>query len=134
MLTAYHVKRARGFCAAVYVVPLAAGLVACLLALALPARSADAQDDEEALTNPHLGDPEAIDAGERIFRRRCTGCHWSPLRAPVLFHTKLSDESFLETVINGRKGRRGNMPPFGYVLSPDDVWNVHAFVMAKDGL
>ena len=43
-------------------------------------------------------------------------------------------EKFLETVINGRKGSRGTMPPFGYVLSPDEVWQVHAFVMARDGL
>jgi mono/diheme cytochrome c family protein len=118
-----------------HVGPLTAGLVLLLSALTLagPASApAAAQDDE--LVNPYLGDPQAIDAGERIFRRRCTGCHWSPLRAPVLFHSKLSDERFLETVINGRKGRRGTMPPFGYVLSPDEVWNVHAFVMAKDGL
>jgi mono/diheme cytochrome c family protein len=26
------------------------------------------------------------------------------------------------------------MPPFGYILTPDDVWNVHAFVMSRDGL
>jgi mono/diheme cytochrome c family protein len=98
----------------------------------MPATSADAQDDE--LSNPFLGDPAAIEEGERIFRRRCTGCHWSPLRAPVLFQTELSDEKFLETVISGRQGSRGNMPPFGYVLSPDEVWQIHAFVMAKDGL
>jgi mono/diheme cytochrome c family protein len=115
------------------IVPLAAGLVLSLLALAMPATSADAQDDDE-LSNPFLGDPAAIEEGERIFRTRCTGCHWSPLRAPVLFQTELGDEKFLETVISGRQGSRGNMPPFGYVLSPDDVWKVHAFVMAKEGL
>ena len=115
--------------------PLAAGLLllCSLLALGgLTTARAAAQGDE--LTNPYLDDPAAIEAGERIFRRRCTGCHWSPLRAPVLFHTALSDEKFLETVINGRKGNRGTMPPFGYVLSPDEVWQVHAFVMARDGL
>jgi mono/diheme cytochrome c family protein len=115
--------------------PLAAGLLLLCSVLTLggltTARAA-AQDDE--LSNPYLDDPAAIEAGERIFRRRCTGCHWSPLRAPVLFHTALGDEKFLETVINGRKGSRGTMPPFGYVLSPDEVWQVHAFVMARDGL
>jgi mono/diheme cytochrome c family protein len=115
-------------------VPLAAGLIASLLALAMPAPPAAGQQDDEALTNPLLGDPQAIEEGERIFRSRCTGCHWSPLRAPVLFQSELSDEKFLETVIGGRQGSRGNMPPFGYVLSPDDVWKVHAFVMARDRL
>jgi mono/diheme cytochrome c family protein len=116
------------------IAPLAAGLLASLLALATPAPSADAQEDDEALTNPFLDDPAAIEEGERIFRSRCTGCHWSPLRAPVLFQTELGDEQFLKIVISGRQGSRGNMPPFGYVLSPDDVWKVHAFVMARDRL
>jgi mono/diheme cytochrome c family protein len=116
------------------VAPLTAGLLASLLPLAAPAPSADAQQSDGTLTNPYVGDPEAVEQGERIFRSRCTGCHWSPLRAPVLFQTELSDEKFLETVISGRRGRRGNMPPFGYVLSPDDVWKVHAFVMAREGL
>jgi mono/diheme cytochrome c family protein len=116
------------------IVPLAAGLIVVLLALAMPAPLADAQEDDEGLTNPFLDDPAAIEEGERIFRSRCTGCHWSPLRAPVLFQTELGDEKFLETVISGRHGSRGNMPPFGYVLSPDDVWKVHAFVVARDGL
>jgi mono/diheme cytochrome c family protein len=96
--------------------------------------SAEATEQEEGLTNPYLGDPAAIREGERIFRSRCTGCHWSPLRAPVLFQTELSHEKFLETVISGRQGSRGNMPPFGYVLSPDEVWTVHAFVLSRDRL
>jgi mono/diheme cytochrome c family protein len=112
---------------------VAAGLIACLLAVATLGLPAAAQDDE-GLVNPYLGDPAAVKEGERIFRSRCTGCHWSPLRAPVLFQTELSDEKFLETVIGGRQGRRGNMPPFGYILSPDDVWYVHAFVMARERL
>jgi mono/diheme cytochrome c family protein len=112
----------------------AAGLLASLLALAAPAPFADAQQSDEALTNPYVGEPEAIEQGERIFRSRCTGCHWSPLRAPVLFQTELSDQKFLETVISARRGSRGNMPPFGYVLSPDEVWTVHAFVMSRDRL
>jgi mono/diheme cytochrome c family protein len=107
-------------------------LCAILAVAGLSSAPAAAQDDE--LTNPYLDDPAAIEEGERIFRRRCTGCHWSPLRAPVLFHTELGDEKFLEIVINGRKGNRGTMPPFGYVLSPDEVWQIHAFVMARDGL
>ena len=116
------------------IAPLAAGLIASLVALATLAPPADAQENDEGLTNPYLGEAEAIEEGERIFRSRCTGCHWSPLRAPVLFQTELSDETFLEIVIGGRAGNRGNMPPFGYVLSPDDVWKVHAFVMARDRL
>jgi mono/diheme cytochrome c family protein len=107
---------------------------ALVLILTASAPPAGAQQDGEGMTNPVLGDEAAIKEGEKIFRGRCTGCHWSPLRAPVLFQTEMSDEAFLETVISGRQGNRGNMPPFGYVLSPDDVWKVHAFVMSTDGL
>jgi mono/diheme cytochrome c family protein len=109
-------------------------LMLLVLLLVTPPLSAGAQQNGDELTNPLLGDEQAIKEGERIFRSRCTGCHWSPLRAPVLFETELSAETFLETVISGRQGNRGNMPPFGYVLSPDDVWKVHAFVMSTDGL
>jgi mono/diheme cytochrome c family protein len=114
---------------------VAAGLLLLCSGLTLAAfAGAQAVGQTDELTNPMLGDPGAIEEGERIFRSRCTGCHWSPLRAPVLFQTDLSDEKFLEAVIAGRQGNRGNMPPFGYVLSPDDVWKVHAFVMAREGL
>jgi mono/diheme cytochrome c family protein len=118
-----------------YVGPLATGLLLlCSILTFAGITTPPAAAQDEALTNPYLDDPAAIEEGERIFRRRCTGCHWSPLRAPVLFHTELGDGKFLETVINGHKGSRGTMPPFGYVLSPDEVWQIHAFVMARDGL
>lgn len=111
----------------------AVGLLAAALfgvAAALSGGPVRAQDE---LTNPLLGDPEAIEAGENLFRRRCVGCHWAPKRGPNLFESEISDEKFLEVVINGRK-RSLTMPPFGYVLSPDEVWQIHAFVKARDRL
>ena len=54
-------------------------------------------------------------------------------RAPNIFASTLTDEQFLEVVINGRKGTL--MPAWGFRLSPDDVWKVHAFLKAHpDGL
>jgi mono/diheme cytochrome c family protein len=35
----------------------------------------------------------------------------------------------LETVINGRKDTL--MPAFGLMLSPDEVWRIHAFVKSR---
>jgi mono/diheme cytochrome c family protein len=83
------------------------------------------------MVNPVLDDPAAIEAGEAIYRSRCIVCHMQAGgRGPNLFRSKLTPEKFLETAINGRKGTL--MPAFGVMLSPDDVWNVHAFVMSRD--
>jgi mono/diheme cytochrome c family protein len=83
------------------------------------------------VTNPYLGQPDAIEAGKQIYRSKCYICHHSAgARGPDLFATKLTDEQFLETVINGRKGKQ--MPAFGLRLSPDEVWPVHAFVKSTD--
>jgi len=102
-------------------------LVALLLGTFVPGGSAD-----EVLTNPYLGKPDAIEAGKQIYRSKCYICHHSAgARGPDLFATKLTDEQFLETVINGRK-RTGVMPAFGLRLSPDEVWQVHAFVKSTD--
>ena len=85
----------------------------------------------EPLTNPVLHDPQAITAGRTIYRQRCYVCHHREGgRGPNLFATKLGDEAFLETVINGRKG--AVMPAFGLQLSPDEVWQVHAYVKSTD--
>jgi mono/diheme cytochrome c family protein len=86
---------------------------------------------DDALVNPVLGKPDAIEAGRDIYRAKCLVCHQSAgARGPNIFATKLSDEQFLETVINGRKGTQ--MPAFGERLSPDEVWQVHAFVKSTD--
>ena len=85
----------------------------------------------EALTNPFLGNAEAIADGRRIYRSRCVICHaHAGARGPDLFASRLTDEQFLEVVINGRKGTQ--MPAFGLRLSPDDVWYVHAYVKSTD--
>lgn len=91
----------------------------------------DVANAEEGLSNPFLGHPDAISAGRDIYRSKCLVCHQSAgARGPNIFNTKLSDEQFLETVIKGRNGTQ--MPAFGLRLSPDEVWQVHAFVKSTD--
>lgn len=103
---------------------LAALALALLIGVAAPAQ-------DEVVTNPVLGQPAAIEAGLSIYRSKCYVCHHSGgARGPNLFATKLSDERFLETVINGRKGTQ--MPAFGLRLSPDEVWQVHAYIKSTD--
>ena len=116
-----HSKARFGILTACHLLSLMSGL-----ALGFPNCRAD-----EAITDPFLGQPEAIAAGKDIYRSKCLVCHQSAgARGPNLFATKLSDEGFLETVINGRKGTL--MPAFGFRLSPDEVWQVHAFIKSTD--
>jgi mono/diheme cytochrome c family protein len=112
--------------------PGAAALALCLfVALLAFGASTRAGSADEPLTDPFLGQPDAIAAGKQIYRSKCYVCHHSAGgRGPNLFATKLSDERFLETVIQGRKGTQ--MPAFGLRLSPDDVWHVHAFIKSTD--
>ena len=110
----------------------AAVLALCLLAALPPAvmwnRSGNA---DEAVTDPFLDQPDAIAAGKQTYRSKCYICHHSAGgRGPNLFASKLSDEGFLEVVINGRKGTQ--MPAFGYRLTPDEVWQVHAYIKSTD--
>lgn len=108
-----------------------AGGFAILVALSLGILAIPGGSADEALTNPFLGQAAAIDEGLQIYRSKCYVCHHSSgARGPNLFKTKLSDERFLETVINGRKGTQ--MPAFGLRLSPDEVWKVHAYVKSTD--
>ena len=100
-------------------------------ALALASALAATARAEEPMTNPLLGDQAAIDAGRKIYRQRCYICHLTNGgRGPNLFATKLTDEKFLNTVINGRKG--ATMPAFGLQMTPDEVWEVHAYVRSTD--
>jgi mono/diheme cytochrome c family protein len=99
-------------------------------AMALLTMSRSFADDDE-LTDPVLGQPDAIAAGRVTYAGKCYVCHHSTgARGPNLFATKLSDQRFLETVIQGRSGTQ--MPAFGLRLSPDEVWQIHAFIKSTD--
>jgi mono/diheme cytochrome c family protein len=108
-----------------------AAIILGVLALGCSGRLLGGTAGSEALTNPVLGQAEAIEAGRDIYRAKCLVCHQSAgARGPNLFATRLSDEQFLAVVIKGRKGTQ--MPSFGLRLSPDEVWQVHAFVKSTD--
>jgi mono/diheme cytochrome c family protein len=108
-----------------------AAIVLAVLGLSRSGRPPMAMAADEALINPVLGQAEAIEEGRNIYRAKCLVCHQSAgARGPNLFATRLTDEQFLEVVIQGRKNTQ--MPAFGLRLSPDEVWQVHAFVKSTD--
>jgi mono/diheme cytochrome c family protein len=105
-------------------------LISLAAAVALFTMSRGFADDDE-LKDPVLGQPDAIAAGRVTYAGKCYVCHHSSgARGPNLFATKLSDQRFMETVIQGRKGTQ--MPAFGLRLSPDEVWQIHAFIKSTD--
>ena len=98
-------------------------------AAADPPSTPDASDAGNLL----LDDAAAIVAGERIYRERCVICHRSGGGAgPSLFRNRLPLGEFLDTVNRGRPGT--NMPAFEELLTPDEIWQVHAFLMSRDAL
>ena len=112
---------------------LALGLLAAFLVgeriVALDRSPVDALADND-LTDPYLGQPDAIAEGDDLYHSHCIICHGlKGGRGPNIFATQLTDEQFLEVVINGRKGTL--MPAWGLRLSPDDVWKIRAFLKAK---
>jgi mono/diheme cytochrome c family protein len=87
--------------------------------------------DGAAAPDPTESSAQLAEEGGDIYRSRCILCHGNAGgRGPNLFGTKLSEEQFIDIAINGRKGTQ--MPAFGFVLSPDDLAKVHAFVTSRD--
>jgi mono/diheme cytochrome c family protein len=76
------------------------------LAAAMALLTVSVSRADEELTNPFLGQLDAIAAGRVIYASKCYVCHHSSgARGPNLFATKLSDQR---------------------------VWQVHAFVKSTD--
>ncbi len=96
-------------------------------------KEASPESTEGEQSNPFLGQDGAIAAGDRLYRSRCVGCHKSRGGSgPNIFRSALSADKFMEAVAKGRKGT--NMAPFENVLQPAEIWQVHAFLMSRDGL
>ncbi|CAB4244040.1 Cytochrome c-L [Methylacidimicrobium sp. AP8] len=101
------------------------------------------------MKNPYTDKPEAIAEGRKLwFSRSCNGCHGGMggggMCPPVINDTWVygSDDKTLFELIKygsvelqkkgytriGRENVVGPMPPFGSVLSDDDIWKVLAYV------
>jgi len=120
-----HLSASRGF----RVAPIAA--FALLISLTCAGAGGPEIEAGDEIRNPILTDPDAITQGRRFYRARCIICHLKAGgKGPKIFRSDLTDEQFLEVVINGRDGTQ--MPAFGERMSPDDVWAVHAYVMSRD--
>jgi cytochrome c oxidase cbb3-type subunit 3 len=92
-------------------------------------RKAEPLTQEMVADGPLKGDPAR---GAGIFEHNCQACHGAMaiggmgpklVKIPILKHEDL----FTETVLHGR----GAMPAWGPVLSPQDIADVHAWLVTR---
>ncbi|WP_242529256.1 c-type cytochrome [Methylacidimicrobium sp. B4] len=102
-----------------------------------------------AMKNPYTDNPQMIAEGRKLwFSRSCNGCHGGMggggMCPPVINDTWVygsDDKTLFELIKNGsvelqkkgytRIGRENvvaPMPPFGSVMSDDEIWKVIAYV------
>lgn len=101
----------------------------CLLASAPLFAQHEKEGDRSK--NPFLGDPKAVEEGQKLFLNGCAGCHGAEgqggrgpnLRERVFWHP-LDDQTLFNSI---QKGIRGSAMPASN-LPDDDVWRVVAFV------
>ena len=96
-------------------------------------RAVPVQAQQASIKNPLAGKPEAIAAGRQLFQQyHCVGCH-SPggggAMGPSLIDSQWiygsAPGSIFETIL---RGRPNGMPSFGGILSPDQVWQLAAYI------
>lgn len=93
------------------------------------ADAAGAQNGKAEVRNPYMGKQHAITIGRQLYARHCMVCHGTAGgRGPDLFENKLTDREFLQTVLGGKSGSRGQMPSWGGRLAVKQIWYIEAFV------
>ena len=85
-------------------------------------------------------DGDAMRSGRRLFADNCAACHGNDARGmPALGVPNLVDDDWLyggdpkAILASVLDGRRGAMPPFGAVMSANDIGNVAHYVAGLSG-
>jgi mono/diheme cytochrome c family protein len=96
------------------------------LLLALPPTS-HAQDDSAKNFSP-----EQIKAGSDIYSRNCSACHGPRMLGPEAFDLrKFPRDQHTRFITSVTKGKN-SMPPWGGLLSVEDIESLWAYVMAGE--
>jgi len=107
---------------------LAAAALAAALEFALSTAAARAAEKAAAL------DPAQVERGRRIYAERCSHCHGLNMVTAGNATYDLREfpqdqaERFFESVTNGKNNR---MPPWGDVLSQDEIGDIWAYVRSR---
>ena len=106
-----------------------AALAILSMTLAMPQRAtAQHADDEQAKT-----DQSKIDLGKSTFASKCSHCHGpnmvnSGTITPDLRRFPDDRERFVTTV---KQGKNNRMPPWGDILSDDEIIDLWAFISSR---
>jgi cytochrome c55X len=112
-----------------------AALAIAAMATATPQRATAQQpaSSAQASPTPAGADQAMIDKGKAIFAEHCSHCHgFNMVNAGAITPDlrKFPDDRprFVTTVKNGKNNR---MPPWGDLLSEDDIANLWAYVSSR---
>jgi mono/diheme cytochrome c family protein len=104
---------------------LVAAAVAFGAAAMIGAGSAGAQDASFP--------PEQIAAGAKIFARNCSPCHGARMRDPEgAFDLRKFPHDAHDRFVNSVTHGKGQMPPWGDLLKPDDIESLWSYVVAGE--
>jgi cytochrome c55X len=115
-------------------IQLCVGLVASVVVATTPLwRSASAEEATQTATaEPHEAEAEMAAKGKMLYAQHCSHCHGFNMVNPGTIAYDLrqfphDDKTrFVHSVTNGKNGR---MPPWGDLLSHDDIDQLWAYVI-----
>ncbi|MFN8389420.1 MAG: cytochrome c [Bdellovibrionota bacterium] len=99
----------------------------------------EAPAEESAKPNPFAGAADARTAGEKVYAKRCAGCHGDtgdgdgpdaadlgihPAKLSQMNPAEESDGALFWKIQTGKKP----MPKYGAKLTPDEIWQVIVYV------
>ncbi len=104
--------------------------------MAIPAAqcaTTDSAASGQAMPGPGNADQGKIDLGKAIFAEKCSHCHGPNMVnagtiTPDLRRFPDDSQRFVSTV---KQGKNNRMPPWGDVLSDDDIADLWAYVSSR---
>jgi cytochrome c55X len=111
-----------------------AALAICAALAVAPARAEDSAQKSATISSDGQSDAVLVQQGKTIYSHRCSHCHGFNMMSAGTVTFDLREfprngkDRFLESVVNGKDNR---MPPWGDVLSLDEIEAVWAYVMTR---
>lgn len=102
------------------------GIVLVSMLLACPAASNGQTEDIKSFS------PKQIQAGSEIYAQNCAPCHGPRMLSPEAFDLRtFPRDQRMRFVTSVTKGKN-SMPPWGGMLSAEDIENLWAYVVAGE--